>query len=600
MKKRAIVFLFSIFLILSVSLISAQDDDKVDKAYDCLKDKVEDKCDSLSVEEKAFTVLAIGDCKSELKDSSRNEQCWPSSGCRLKDTALSVMALSKYNQDTDDAEDWLLDQEQTPDDLIWFLEIDSDEETTCEISYNDREYDVVVKEDKKLSSSAGPCLSIDQGGYWLKIDDDCYDDNFTISCDMEFLTTLVYKKRTGSTVYVSSKTNFGASEGKTEEKVNSLCFGTGCDYEGSLWATLALSEEGYDVSPYLPYLIAMTDENEEYFPSSFLYMLTDYDDFFSQIIDLQTNDYWKIADSPYHQFYDTSLALLALQDFDASQADSAKSYLLEVQDEDGCWRTVRDTAFILYAAWPKQGGGVGPSPDYCEDFNYYCTSPLECDESNKMDLPCESSLGKVCCKEKPLEETCAIKEGDICKGDEECNGKWIAASDSTSCCSGYCEIVEIEEPECEVEGFDCRSSCYEDEEEKLYECDSTDVCCGEKTEKTSYWWIWLLIILIILVVLGIVFKDRIKSFIFKMKNKMGKGKGPARPGPGPGPRRFPPGPPISPGQRRMILPRPSSQPTQRSTQRPVPRPRPSPTRKPASKTDKELDETLKKLKEMSK
>ena len=50
----------------------------------------------------------------------------------------------------------------------------------------------------------------------------------------------------------------------------------------------------------------MEDDNEKYFPSAFLYIITDYDEYFTKIIDEQKNDYWKIKDSSYHQFYDTA------------------------------------------------------------------------------------------------------------------------------------------------------------------------------------------------------------------------------------------------------------------------------------------------------
>jgi len=245
MKKEGIIIIL-VFIVLCSFLVAAQED-KVDKAYDCLEDKVQGNCDSLSsVEEKAFVAMAIGDCVSELLDQGREEECWPSSSCRVRDTALSILALRRNSKNTDAAQDWLIEQTTTPKDLIWFLEIDTSGESQCTISYNERSYDITLKEDKKISGSAGTCLSIDQSGYWFRIDSSCYDKNFTISCDKGFITTLLYKKSTGATVYVSSETNSASSEGRTEEKVNALCFssGTSCDYEGSLWAVLALSETG--------------------------------------------------------------------------------------------------------------------------------------------------------------------------------------------------------------------------------------------------------------------------------------------------------------------------------------------------------------------
>lgn len=591
MKKEGIVIIFMILLVASSYLVVAQDA-KVEKGYDCLKNKVDGNCDDLTVEEKAFTALAISNCVSELVDDSNDEVCWPGSSCNLRDTSLAILALSRNNKETDEAQDWLVDQTEYPKDLVWFLEIDSDQESECTVSYSGSEYSITVKDDKKLSGSGGSCLSVDSSGYWLEIDDGCYDKNFTVSCDNDFITALLYKKKSGSTIYVSSKTNFGASQGKTEEKVNSLCFGSNCDYEGSLWATLALAETGNDVSAYLPYLIAMGQDNEKYFPSAFLYIITDYDDFFAEVLDLQVNDYWKITNSPYHQFYDTALALLALQGLDSQQGSLAKSYFLSVQDENGCWRNnVRDTAFILYAAWPKSTSGSDSKIDYCEDFDFYCVSSTECSDDDIKDLPCEGSLGKVCCTQKPKEETCLDKGGEKCEGDEECDGKLIEASDTYNCCRGSCVIPTPLESECESEGYYCRSECFDDEQGSVYGCDYGEVCCEPKPEPgPSYWWIWILIILIILVVLAIVFKDRIRVFIFKLKNRSKKGPSSQ----GPPNRRFPPS-----NQQGMPMMRPMM--PSRSQPPRVTRPnRVVPARKPAVKKDEELEDTLKKLKDISK
>ena len=615
MKKEGIVIFLGIFLVLSACFALAQEDTKVKKAYECLNNLVEDKCEQLSVEEKAFTAMATGDCISELVEVSKDDECWPDSGCKVRDTALSVMALKRNSKNTDKPESWLLNHTEAPKDLIWYLEIDSQEESKCSITYKGKSYDVTVKSDKKLSGSAGSCLSIDAGGYWLKIDDDCYEENFTISCDRDFITALLYKKKTGSTIYVSSKTNFGSAEGSKEEKVNAKCFGAGCDYEGSMWAVVALAETGNDISPYLPYLIAMAEENEKYFPSAFLYLVTEYEEFFSDIIDLQSNRYWKITSSPYTTFYDTSLALLSLQDAKgAEQVTSAKEYLLEVQGDNGCWQdNVRDTAFILYAAWPKAVSQPGPDPvDYCEDSDYFCVAPAKCDSADTVKLPCKAGAGKICCEKEPLEETCAEKGGDICEGQEKCSGSTIPSSDSTKCCKGTCAVPQPpEKSACEKANNTCRSSCLEDEVETSSDCEegSDKVCCKYSPPSPSYWWIYLLIILIILVALGIVFRNRLRTFIFEMQNKMKRGKG--APPPGPPGRRFPPTPPPqAPGRpmQRMIIPRPGQQPPrpgqvprQLQPSRPMPQLQPrKPVAKPAGKTDKELEETLKKLKEMSK
>lgn len=593
MKKIGVMFL--IILLLALPIIFAEDNngdtDKVEKGYYCLKEKVNGNCDALSVEEQAFSLLALaydsglkGECKSALLGKSKNEECWPSSGCRLRDTALSILALNNIGYDTEKAESWLLSQKKTATDLIWYLEIDANEETKCEI--NGKTFNIA--EDKKISGSSS-CLTPSEGNYFLKIKNTCYDENFTVSCNKDFISTLLYKK--GSTFHVSSETKSAPAEGTTQHTVNSFCFSQGgCNYEGSLWATLALAKTGNDISGFLPYLIAMADEseNEKYFPYAFLYMITDYDDYFNLIIEEQKpSGYWQLSDSN-KIFYDTALALLSLYGLDAEQIDSAKNYLLEVQGSNGCWRdNIRDTAFILYAAWPKSPAAEAGKIDYCEDYGYYCLAPDTCSADDTLKSYYCSGLSNICCKTQLAEQTCQEKGGIICTTEQQCSGATVKASDTSKCCLGSCIIQEVNE--CEQQELDCRFSCLKDEEGKPYSCGSGKVCCGTKLKKeTSWWWIIiLLVILIILVVLAIIFRNQLKIWLFRIKNKFRKGPAPSRvtrPG-------FPPGIPPTMARPRMIIPR---------ARAPAAAGRQGPIRKFVSKTDKELEETLKKLREMSK
>ena len=199
----------------------------------------------------------------------------------------------------------------------------------------------------------------------------------------------------------------------------------------------------------------------------------------------------------------------------------------------------------------------------------------------------------VCCTEnKPL-LTCEEEGGIICSSGKVCvRGREEETSDlslgETCCISGSCETPS-EEPECERYGGNCRFSCSNDEEESDdYECDS-GVCCFSKS-KQGYTGIIIFSILIVLVVLGIVFKNKLRPFWFKIKSKFGKGKG--RAPRGPGPPGFPPGSasiPQRPMPRRIIPQR------HRATRAP-PRKYPAPSKQ----TQSEFDDVLKKLKEIGK
>ena len=544
MKKRVSIALILLAFILFLPLVLGANEtgEGYEKAYSCLENKLGDNCaGTLSTEQAAFSLLAIAyksslksDCRDSLMDKEQ-DNCFgatETSSCDLKSTAQAIIALDHIGKDVDDYSEWLLDKRELTKDLNWFLEIDANEETTCKIEVNDaNEGTFTINEDKKVSGSSS-CLSPGEGGYFLSIKNNCYNDNFTISCDKDFITTLLYKRTGSSVYYVSSKTHSASAEGTTEEAINSFCFGTSsqCNYEGSLWAALALGKIGEDISPYLPYLTAMYDEseNQKYFPSAFLHMLTSEDDYYVDVVEKQKQGkYWE---EDKNKYYDTALALLALQNFIIDEVANAKDYLLEIQDSSGCWHSdnIRDTSFILYAAWPKvpSGDDGESSRSYCEQFGHYCVSPSDCDSEDNLDNFYCPGLSDVCCKTEPYEQSCEEKQGIICQSGYECTGSEVTASNTAYCCLGSCIEVDTT-TDCEDYGYTCKSSCGDGEEEKFYECGFGEACCGEQPAPERDWTlVILLIILIILVILAIIFRNQLKLWWFKIKSKLKFGKPP--------------------------------------------------------------------------
>ena len=217
MKKK--VFLFGILIIslmLILPLAIAINESQIDKAYECLEEKVKDRCDSLSSEERIFSLLAIKECKDEIITDSQNDECWPGSGCRIKTTAQAILALDKSNVNIDKASEWLSSQKTTPLDIVWYLQIESSEETTCTITYSNSSYPITIGEDKKISSGAGSCLSLSEGGWWLQVSSGCYDKEFEIKChDNSFLTNLLFKKSASSTIHVLEDSHTASAEAST-------------------------------------------------------------------------------------------------------------------------------------------------------------------------------------------------------------------------------------------------------------------------------------------------------------------------------------------------------------------------------------------------
>lgn len=528
------------------------------KSFECLEEKAGDNCASINtVTEIALTVLASPDsimkgCIEKL-ESKKQDNHFGS----IKDTALALLALRHAGKDTALIEKWLLLQRQSPTDLIWFLQEDSDGFTKCIIDDGTLRYDnIEIDENKKINVDAGECLKRAQSNFWYKITPSCYSKRFKISCDKDFSTNLLYKNERSSTIYVLENTQTSPQHGTTEHSVNSKCLGTlnGCDYEGTAWATLALQDAGYEVNEFIPYLIAISDVKQSYLPDAFIYKITGYPNYGTQLIkDQKFNSYWEAPSSQYNRYYDTALALLSLG-IEQEQAKKAEQWLLFEQGSNGCWaNSVRETAFILWVIHQRDYA-VTSSTEYCNDFGFFCIEQSACPSSEDVgeNYYC-SGTSKTCCKENNL-QSCSEQGGESCSAGLECQGLAVEASDSYSCCLAGCAEPTIQETECEEFRYSCESSCGSDQEEVSFSCESRDVCCKDTFEEESEsagipWWIWLLVVLILAVIGAILwfYRDKIKQR-FKKGGEEEKtpqsGVPPGRPGM----------PPQRPGMRRPGMP----------------------------------------------
>jgi len=582
--KRGLLLLFIFLLIFPFVIAEPQNE-----SYACLENKVKDNCDSLSSEEQIFSLLAIKECRDEIVADALNNECWPSSGCDIKTTAQAILALSKANVNVNKATTWLLSQNTTPPNIDWYLEIESTEATACTVTYDNTPYQITIGTDKKINTGAGTCLRLSESpytDYWLKVSPTCYDKEFRISCDQSFLTTLLYKKSgVQSTFGVSDKTSSASADGTTTEKIDFACFNQGgsCNYEGSLWAAFTLNSLGESISSYKPYLITMAEDNPQYLPESFLYLLDPSDTNFRTILlsKQQNNQWWVDSGDKY---YDTALALLPFQSENPAEKTNSKNWLLEVKDAQGCWQgNIRNTAFILHSIWPKEISVVEDSSALtCEDVSGSCIFDTSCSDIGGSEISASSfscSGTKICCDASPVSQTCSEIGGVLCDSDEECTVSTTDTFDTAYCCTGYCEDISPSQSECKSYGGNCRDSCLSDEKENSYDCDYVgEVCCEKDPESTSYWWIWVLLILIILMVIGIIFRDKLRHVWFRIKSKFKK-----KPKPKPTQART---------QMRKLIHRGTAP----HARRPLPSRRPTPIRKPKS----DIDDVLKKLKEIGK
>lgn len=588
MKKG--VLLFSILIILFLGIASAANDTVSDRGYNCLDSKINSKCSTLTLEELSFSVLATGKCKSDLKNLSLNNECWPSSNCQIRETALALLSLKKTGDNVNKISDWLLNK-TLPSQLEWYLEVESNQAASCTINYDTSNIALTIDENRKVTMNSDSCLSLANDNYWLRIANSCLDKNFTVSCDKDFLSTILYKKPSSNVWYVSTDVKSATASGTTNHKINAYCLSTSsvCNYEDNLWAAFALQSLGKNINPMIPYLLAFAEDNLKYFPDSFLYYLTGYTENLDSILSLQSSEgYWNINS----KFYDTALGIIFLSDSIGAK-NKAKNWLSlsTVQGADGCWNSgnIRDTAFILAAAWPRTITSSSTTTTIsCTSSGYYCIFSIECSDNNGLQLTnfdCSGSgVNKICCDKPAIVQTCSDLAGTVCPSDKVCSGASTTINNQ-ECCRGTCETGTTQ-TDCDLAGtgYSCKSLCSSNEvQDSTKSCNGGEKCCKPSTvtppttQTKSYWWVWLLIILIILVILGIIFRNRIRLLFFKSKGEVSKSR--------------PFFPPFSPAPRPMLRPMPNKYPY------PAPKSQAKET-KPSAKD--ELDDTLKKLREMSK
>ncbi len=561
MNKRVILS----FLIVSLMLIgfamaqevnessSSDSENFIEKAYSCLEERIEGNAD-ISLEEAIFSTLALGfddNLIEVIEDERDSDECWPDGNCRLKETAQVALAYDRINKDTSEIREWLIGSNGSSGDLIWFLQIDISNHvpSSCTLTYDGQERNVDIGEDMRLSGNPGSCLDVAAGGYWLRVNDNCLQKEFKISCDEDFVSSTVYQKRNGQTVFVSSNTNSASSLGTTTEMISALCFKTsgGCDYEGSLWAAMTLKKLGEDVSEFIPYLLALADENQRYLPSAFLYTITGGNDQYNELIqDQKQGKFWQQTGTLYNRFYDSSLAMLALSGDSPTEMVATQSYLEGIQTEEGCWsnNNLRDTGFVLYSGFNKNVPSSRVTNTGSSGVEV-CSSPRSCEFANDCkgaggdliyDLSCPGI--SVCCSQVVEKLSCAEQSGSLCSAGESCSGNEVSSSSGT-CCLGSC-VENTRQDTCESFGIgSCKFSCSSDEEERTSaSCkDNGDICCVTNLDSEEggafTFWIITLLALIVVVILLIIFRKKLQLWWHMRKGRQA-GAGPGgRPG-GPG------------------------------------------------------------------
>ena len=120
--------------------INFQVNESIALTYKDVISLISNQFSSLSVQDNALALSALAydsvlaaKAKDALMAKSRNSECWPSTTCNVKDTALAVMALSKLSTTTNS---WLIDARNDLELGLWNLQANSNSQQECGLSIN--------------------------------------------------------------------------------------------------------------------------------------------------------------------------------------------------------------------------------------------------------------------------------------------------------------------------------------------------------------------------------------------------------------------------------------------------------------------------------
>lgn len=123
----------------------------LDDAYSSVIGQTDGRWNSLDIEEISLALMALSydsrlalDGKNALMAKSFKSRCWPSA-CKVKDTALAILALNKMNsKEFESAKTWLYDSENSIKIGLWDLIIDSPANRICNLTINSNQRELIL------------------------------------------------------------------------------------------------------------------------------------------------------------------------------------------------------------------------------------------------------------------------------------------------------------------------------------------------------------------------------------------------------------------------------------------------------------------------
>lgn len=473
MMKKLVIFL--ILLVLISSFVIAEFD--LRKGYTWLRSEGSQGNYDNNAMNSAMAAIALKDFDvdeaweaiSWLNSNKNNNDCWPKTSCKVKDSSLVIWAMDEFEEDITENLEWLENAETASTfGGNWYLQVVTSGSGECSIRYmkNSVEVERIVEVDGGKFPGYG-------NSNWLNLNSNLEAGLLTnypsleldIDCtDISSSTIVSILFNEGNSYYIIDEVHSNQATMSVENSCYGVGYKSSCNYESTLYANWVLSKLNRDIKSRF-YLEQNYDENNA-IHSSLLYLMTQEEKY---KITLEEN---KRRDGSWNNnVYSTAVALLAL----GSQEDSLE-WLKDKQRGDGSWNgNVVDTAIVLI------GGFYGEIVDTIDD------EEAVCDE----DDICEPDRGEDA---DNCPEDCLVDEDEGEEGEDYDTGVCIV--------NGECE-TEVGE-----DYYNCPEDCpYEEEDYGEDEEDYGEEPIYEEEGGEGFPWtiIWILLLLIIIGLGGYVY-----------------------------------------------------------------------------------------------
>lgn len=462
----------------------------------------------------------------------QNQKCWPSTGCKVADSALATLALALAGQDVSQEVEWIRSARIAglPPGGEWSIAIKSDSDGSCAFTFTG----VAVEREFTLEGDIVrlPGGRPTQQQYYIRLNElhptlatASVLPEITVNCEVANpIITLLYKPNLNT--FFIQRSDAGASQ---VIKVANACYGNTrgagpCNYETTAIATWALLEigtargdqnltlENLGTHIYLESqaINKRNDPNALGFLNRILIKAASAaPSFMNDLVNLQ-----RISDGSWgNNIIATSVATFGLTGSDRGEAVTrGLDFIRGGMGEDGNWNNdLKTTAWALIAL---HGGelsrlsvfapeiGVGLSEEICGNgFDDNNNGIFDCGEIRCASDPvCQCQNGMRDAGESGVDcgGTCAvacITAEDECTSDAECllgetciSGTCVA---STLVGGGEDEFVPVDE---------------EEEDEK------------------SLWWLWLIIIIVLILLIALFYLKYLKTGKLNLGSLFKKGK----------------------------------------------------------------------------